>query len=377
MFESLLGGYGLRVLVAGIIVIGLIVLTAWLVRRFGGERLGGSAARGRQPRLAVIDAATVDGRRRLVLIRRDNVEHLLIIGGPTDVVVEQNIVRGAPAQPQARPPAAADTLPRAVPLGEGNMWPLQPEPAAPKLEPRAEPTARIEPTPRPEPRAEFRNEPAPPRLDPAPRAPRPAAPPMGDEQMQWPAEPEAPPLPPPLPPSPARERRPRSADPLTGLAEELSRPPAAEPGPIEPTPPRMPPRREPRMSRLQPGAPQPPVAVTPPPPAPGTDPAFNSAADQNLAEMAQRLEAALRRPAKDNPAPPMRAAGEPEADDMEEPTGAAPSRAPAPSDAIRPARSDARPPARPESKPVAQQKSLYDSLEQEMASLLGRPNGKS
>src|SRR5664279_5714347 len=54
----------------------------------------GGGTRGRQPRLAVIDAATVDGRRRLVLIRRDNVEHLLMIGGPTDVVVEPNIVRG-------------------------------------------------------------------------------------------------------------------------------------------------------------------------------------------------------------------------------------------------------------------------------------------
>ena len=38
--------------------------------------------RGRMPRLAVIDAAAVDGRRRLVLVRRDNVEHLLMIGGP-------------------------------------------------------------------------------------------------------------------------------------------------------------------------------------------------------------------------------------------------------------------------------------------------------
>jgi hypothetical protein len=33
-------------------------------------------------RLAVIDAASVDGRRRLILIRRDNVERLLMIGGP-------------------------------------------------------------------------------------------------------------------------------------------------------------------------------------------------------------------------------------------------------------------------------------------------------
>ncbi len=44
-----------------------------------------------------MDAAAVDGRRKLVLIRRDDVEHLLLIGGPTDVVVEQNIVMEARA----------------------------------------------------------------------------------------------------------------------------------------------------------------------------------------------------------------------------------------------------------------------------------------
>ena len=57
----------------------------------------------------MIDAATVDGRRRLVLIRRDNVEHLLMIGGPSDIVVEPNIVRAAGAPREAapaRPPTA-------------------------------------------------------------------------------------------------------------------------------------------------------------------------------------------------------------------------------------------------------------------------------
>ena len=163
-----------RAILALILVVGLIGLVVWLVRRFNTDRLGNASARGRQPRLAVIDAAAVDGRRRLVLIRRDNVEHLLMIGGPTDVVVELNIVRaGAPArEPQpVRPPPAADPLPRPVPLGEGTMWPLQPEPV-----PRPEPVARTEPAPRPEP---------------TPRPPR-ASVPMVEEPVQW-SEPEAPP----------------------------------------------------------------------------------------------------------------------------------------------------------------------------------------
>src|SRR4030081_3127834 len=120
----------LTFLFAFIAVLAMIGVAAWLVRRFATNRLGANTNRGRQPRLAVIDAAAVDGRRRLILIRRDNVEHLLMIGGPTGGGGEANIVRAAapreaaPARPSA---ASADALPRAVPLGEGTMWPLQPE----------------------------------------------------------------------------------------------------------------------------------------------------------------------------------------------------------------------------------------------------------
>src|SRR5204863_4779752 len=86
-----------------IAVLALIGLAAWLVRRFATNRLGANTNRGRMPRLAVIDPAAVDGRRRLVLVRRDNIEHLLMIGGPTDIVVEPNIVRASPTREQAPP----------------------------------------------------------------------------------------------------------------------------------------------------------------------------------------------------------------------------------------------------------------------------------
>jgi hypothetical protein len=71
-----------------------------------------------------------------------------------------------------------------------------------------------------------------------------------------------------------------------------------------------------------------------------------SSADQNLAEMAQRLEAALRRPPGETVAPPV--APEP------------PASRPTP-------RSEPPPPA------AAPAKSGFDNLEDEMASLLGRP----
>src|SRR3954447_7786834 len=87
---------GLRIIVVFALVLILLAGCMWVMRRYGAGRVGSTATRGRQPRLAVVDSAAVDARRRLVIVRRDNVEHLLMIGGPSDVLVEQNIVRGMP-----------------------------------------------------------------------------------------------------------------------------------------------------------------------------------------------------------------------------------------------------------------------------------------
>jgi hypothetical protein len=44
-----------------------------------------------EPRLGVMEETKVDRVRRLVLIRRDDVEHLIMTGGPVDVVIETGI----------------------------------------------------------------------------------------------------------------------------------------------------------------------------------------------------------------------------------------------------------------------------------------------
>jgi flagellar biogenesis protein FliO len=147
---------------AFVVVLGLIGLAAWLVRRFASNRLGANTQRGRMPRLAVIDAAAVDGRRRLVLVRRDNVEHLLMIGGPTDIVVEPNIVRATAGRDQLpqRPPGA-EAPPRIAPLPDAS-WNdgddgFHPEPQMPEPPPRparpafAEEVRRAAPPPMPVP----------------------------------------------------------------------------------------------------------------------------------------------------------------------------------------------------------------------------------
>ncbi len=105
-------------------VLAVIGLATWLFRRFASNRLGSNTNRGRMPRLAVIDAAAVDARRRLVLVRRDNIEHLLMIGGPSDIVIEQNIVRATPQRDSAMPrgPVGAELPPRAAPLPDAGHW---------------------------------------------------------------------------------------------------------------------------------------------------------------------------------------------------------------------------------------------------------------
>ena len=111
------------------------------MRRFRSERTGAASRRARQPRLAVIDAAVVDGRRRLVIIRRDNVEHLLMIRGRADIVVEPNIVRATAREPAlARPSASAEQL-------EAALDALAP--SRPQQEPVSQYTEAEPPVPRP------------------------------------------------------------------------------------------------------------------------------------------------------------------------------------------------------------------------------------
>ncbi len=58
------------------------------------SRTRDSSAR-RVRRLAFIERAHLDGGRKLLLVRRDGVEHLILIGGPIDLVVETGIDPGA------------------------------------------------------------------------------------------------------------------------------------------------------------------------------------------------------------------------------------------------------------------------------------------
>ncbi|WP_024585721.1 flagellar biosynthetic protein FliO [Aliihoeflea sp. 2WW] len=180
-FEDIAGpGYAGAVMwtLVALVALGVIMLIVKIVRRVSGGTFSSSGSY--RSRLAVMDAAEVDTQRRLVLVRRDEVEHLIMIGGPTDIVIEQNItgpgrsvpqtatvspaperqpepvraerqVAAQPAVDHREPPAAPARRPVEVPVVERRQ-PIAPAPspapspyapvapaAAPRVEPRQEP----------------------------------------------------------------------------------------------------------------------------------------------------------------------------------------------------------------------------------------------
>lgn len=192
-------------------LIALIVVLA-LIRFFRSLDSGTFVAggRNRKTRLAVMDATAIDSQRRLVLVRRDDVEHLLLIGGPTDVVVEQQIRlmgqrRAAPVEsarpaqdsdefeadlppPPPRAPQQARPVPELSPPHGGrpasppvSQRPVRPPPPAPRSAPDRPPPPEprmVQPplrAPVPAPRVQAAPQPMP-SVRPAPRPPLPAAP---------------------------------------------------------------------------------------------------------------------------------------------------------------------------------------------------------
>jgi flagellar protein FliO/FliZ len=84
----------LRAILSLVFVLGLLLVMSWAVKRFhlgaGGVPL---VQRNKLRRMAVVETMALDGRRRLVLVRRDDVEHLILLGGTTETVIE---TRSAP-----------------------------------------------------------------------------------------------------------------------------------------------------------------------------------------------------------------------------------------------------------------------------------------
>jgi flagellar protein FliO/FliZ len=80
--------------------IALIALAAWGVKAFFSN--GGSSSgflRSRERRLGLVETYSLDARRKLMLVRRDDKEHLLLVGGPVDLLLETGIEGRRPLEP--------------------------------------------------------------------------------------------------------------------------------------------------------------------------------------------------------------------------------------------------------------------------------------
>lgn len=97
-------GY-LRFVLALAFVLALIGLLAAVARRYGfGFPATALKAAGRR-RLKVVEVTPVDARRRLVLVRRDDTEHLILLGQSGELVIETGIP--APRDKDALAPTKA------------------------------------------------------------------------------------------------------------------------------------------------------------------------------------------------------------------------------------------------------------------------------
>jgi flagellar protein FliO/FliZ len=281
------------------------VLILLVFRLAFGRKLRMPGGRARQPRLGIVDAFDLDGQRQLVLVRRDNVEHLIMIGKHSDVLIESEIVRAdardiretrgrekdsreptqmppatppkppapglAPPGPALAPPPAEPKSPPLIPLSDAAMAPV---------EERSQPQARIPPiapvpAPAPPPTAKTQVVQQQPRRAPVPPS-NVVKPTAANEHVAGPngtepkvEQPKPTPAPGPVSPSPAA---PIPRQPLAGPPfQRPQRPAQAEPNARlqQPIPPGFPPLQQPAAPPLPP---LPPIqAPRPVPQAPSQD----------------------------------------------------------------------------------------------------------
>lgn len=81
-----------------IFVLALIGAIALLLRAFGGLNL--AQRRGGDRRLSVTESLLIDARRRILLVRRDDEEYLVLLSPHGDVILDDRIkVKDVPDEP--------------------------------------------------------------------------------------------------------------------------------------------------------------------------------------------------------------------------------------------------------------------------------------
>ncbi len=78
----------LRFAIASFTVITLLVALAWSLKMATQRGWLSPTKIGRNKRLRLLSALTLDARRRVVLIQKDDKEYTLLVGGNSDVVID-------------------------------------------------------------------------------------------------------------------------------------------------------------------------------------------------------------------------------------------------------------------------------------------------
>ncbi len=123
-------------------VAALVIICLLLVGLLVYRTLSRTVRGRRGARLGISEFHEIDKSRRLILVRRDDVEHLLLIGGEQDIVVETNIESGLYSAP-ARPVANAPQPPQMA--GNIQAMPLRPPPRPPVFGERRTPLRSVDP----------------------------------------------------------------------------------------------------------------------------------------------------------------------------------------------------------------------------------------
>lgn len=89
-----------KFLAATLIVLGLIALATFLIRRLGLIPGAAPIKPRHLRRLRVEEALTLDPRRRLILLRHDDQEHLLLLGPGADLLISSRMT----AEPRQETP---------------------------------------------------------------------------------------------------------------------------------------------------------------------------------------------------------------------------------------------------------------------------------
>jgi flagellar protein FliO/FliZ len=273
--------------------IAALIVLAIVYRLAFAHRLRVPGGRTRQPRLGLVDAFSLDGQRQLVLIRRDNIEHLVMIGGPNDVLVESQINRAA--VPVRETTQASPLLVPTTPVRQAPLPAPAEAPAKVAAKAQASPPTLVVAGP----------------TVAAPATPAVAAP------IPAPAPPTPPAAPPPVQKAPAPAQPPASSPafvPTQPSAPEPVRPAVSAPAttqasaPVQASAPASAPQRQPEPRPAQPRATMPPpiipanassnrgapvrAAETASPSAPG-NPTFSSPAAPGPSRRPERAEPAV------------------------------------------------------------------------------------